>query len=68
MIKVLHKKYLDGIYYATTNEIFDAFTNLGIDIEATKVSQIFDKKRRECYILIKKVGQGKYSLNLPSYI
>ena len=68
VIKVLHKKYLDGIYYATTDEIFDAFTNLGIDIEATKISQIFDKKRRERDILIKNVGQGKYSLNLPSYI
>ena len=68
VIKVLHKKYLDGIYYVTTNEIFDAFTNLGIDLEATKISQIFDKKRRERDILIKNVGQGKYSLNLPSYI
>ena len=65
VIKILHINYLNGIYCLTTGEIFTQLMELGHKTNATKISEIFDNKKRECDILINNIGRGKYSLNMP---
>ena len=64
VIMILHINYLNGIYSLTTQQIFDQLQEANYATNATKLSQIFDnKKKRE--ILIKEVSKGVYSLNMP---
>lgn len=64
VIMILHINYLNGIYCLTTQQIFDQLQEASYATKATKLSQIFDnKKKRE--ILIKEVSKGVYSLNMP---
>ena len=62
---ILHINYLKGIYSLTTHQIFNQLYKDGYATNVTKLSQIFDKKKTERYILIKEVGKGIYSLNMP---
>jgi len=65
VIKILHTNYLKGNYTLTSGEIFAQLNQLGHMTNAKKISEIFDGKVTERDILIKSVGRGIYSLNMP---
>ena len=63
-IRILHLNSLRGIYVLSTQEILNQLQESGYRTDASKLSQIFDKKRRERDILIKEVRKGFYTLNI----
>ena len=68
VIRILHLNYLRGIYALSTKEILDKLSECDYKSKATKLSQIFDKKRKERDILIKEDLKGIYSLNIPPVV
>jgi len=65
VIKILHYQFLNGNYSLSTEEIIRLMSEDGHKTEATKISQIFAENKSAKELLIKEVGRGRYSLNIP---